>query len=79
MNREVGLDSLSLSHSPPVPNKPDGVCGRKAPSKKRKKKKNVRWLTLVFVRPEVTLCGWQYVKVRYLTRLHGFIKITVDK
>ena len=31
VNREVGLGSHSLSHSSPVPNKPCGFCGRKAP------------------------------------------------
>ena len=36
MNREVGLGSHFLSHSSPVPNKPYGLCGRKAPWKKKK-------------------------------------------
>ena len=37
MNREVGLGSLvpSLSHSSPVPSKPYGFCGLKAPQKKK--------------------------------------------
>ena len=30
MNREVGLDSHSLSRSSPVPNKPYGFCGRRS-------------------------------------------------
>ena len=29
MNRDVGLGSLSLSHSSPVLDKPYGFCGRK--------------------------------------------------
>ena len=33
MNRAVGLGSHSLSHTSPVPNKPYGFCGRKAPWK----------------------------------------------
>ena len=35
VNREVGPGSHSLSHSSPVPNKPYGFCGRKAPWKKK--------------------------------------------
>ena len=31
VNRAVGLGSHSLSHSSPVPNKPYGFCGRRAP------------------------------------------------
>ena len=34
VNREVGLGSHFLSHSSPVPNKPCGLSGRKAPGKK---------------------------------------------
>ena len=33
---EVGLASHSLFHSSPVPKKPYGFCGRKAPWKKKK-------------------------------------------
>ena len=33
VNREGGLGPHSLSHSSPVPNKPYGFCGRKAPQK----------------------------------------------
>ena len=33
MNREVGLGTRSAPLLPPVPNKPCGVCGRKAPRK----------------------------------------------
>ena len=42
VNREVSLDCLSrsLCHSSPIPNKPHGFCGCKAPwQKKREKKK----------------------------------------
>ena len=35
VKREVGLGSRSLAHSYPVPNKPHGFCGRKAPRKKK--------------------------------------------
>ena len=35
VNGELGLGSHSLSHSSPVPNKPYGFCGRKAPCKKK--------------------------------------------
>ena len=35
MNREVGPGSHSLYHSSPVPNKPYGFCGRKAPRKEK--------------------------------------------
>ena len=31
VDREVGLGSYSLSRSSPVPDKPYGFCGRKAP------------------------------------------------
>ena len=37
VNREVVLGSHSLSNSSPVPSKPYGFCGCKAPCKKRKK------------------------------------------
>ena len=43
VNREVSLDCLSrsLCHSSPIPNKPHGFCGCKAPwQKKREKKKD---------------------------------------
>ena len=39
VNREVGLGPHSLSHSAPVPDKPYGFCGRRAPWKKRRKSK----------------------------------------
>ena len=36
MNREVGLSSHSPARPSPVPDKPYGFCGRKAPCKKKK-------------------------------------------
>ena len=36
VNSEVGLDSHYLSRSSPVPKKPYGFCGRKAPSDERR-------------------------------------------
>ena len=36
VNKEVGPGPHSLSRSSPVPNKPYGFCGRKAPRKKKK-------------------------------------------
>ena len=35
VNKEVGPGPHSLSRSSPVPNKPYGFCGRKAPRKKK--------------------------------------------
>ena len=39
MNREVGLGSHALSQPSPVPNKPHGFCGCKAPRKKKEEDK----------------------------------------
>ena len=38
-NTELGLGSHSISHSFPVPNKPYGFHGRKAPTKRKKERK----------------------------------------
>ena len=37
VNREVGVGSHSLSHSYPVPDKPCGFCGLKAPRTKKER------------------------------------------
>ena len=45
MNREVGVGSHSLSHSYPVPDKPYGFCGLKAPRTKKEESGKIKLFT----------------------------------